>query len=219
MQPRPAAARFSSRNRHSPNGFVKYYPNDKYVILSSFAFLGLGYAIIVTELGSVILPLTLPIPESAGGVGVACVGRDQSPTPESGAAGVSNTSRSIVLHTVATTESPRLTRGSGFNFGRVGALLWEAILLGPEIPARPGRSAESLSSPPAEDLPDKEEQVLFMLQQAGEAAPREIAARLGWSRSTTQRVLTILLESERVERRGTTRATIYRPAARRTEAA
>jgi DNA-binding MarR family transcriptional regulator len=102
---------------------------------------------------------------------------------------------------------------------RVGQLLWEAILLGPPIDGGNEAQRAGRSSPSAANLPAHEERVLRMLQETGEAAPREIAARLGWSRSTTQRALTALLESKRVERHGTTRSTIYRPVSLRNQAA
>lgn len=102
-----------------------------------------------------------------------------------------------------------LPRSGNVCLSRVGQLLWEAILLEPppsnggelQLPPRP--------SPDAGVLPSNEDRVLQLLRKLGTAAPREIAARLGWSRSTTQRVLTTLLESKQVERHGTTRSTSY----------
>ena len=123
-------------------------------------------------------------------------------------------------HVAAVDSQPfRPQGGMASGLPRVGQLLWEAILLGPPIDRGNEAQRTRRSSPPTANLPTHEERVLRMLEEIGEAAPREIAARLGWSRSTTQRVLTVLLESERVERRGTTRATVYRRASGKKEAA
>lgn len=99
------------------------------------------------------------------------------------------------------------TDGAEPNLSRVGALLWEAILLGPTENRVLDQTA---AIPPSKNPNGHCDQVLQMLQHVGRTAPREVAARLGWSRSTTQRVLTALLAAGRVERLGTTRSISYR---------
>jgi hypothetical protein len=86
----------------------------------------------------------------------------------------------------------------------VGELLWEAIAMSAEVSA--ARPSEVIVSA-AQGAP---RMVTELLQRVGQASPREIAARLRWSRSKTLRVITAMAKAGDVERDGCTRATTYR---------
>jgi hypothetical protein len=171
--------------------------------LSFFGNLWVGYAKLVAHADS-----NSPIPSPATPMLAGDV--------ESVDAGPGHNSGSMPADSVPTDRAPTdqgsqegIAGGVG-RWGRAGALLWEAILSGPELGQAPEEAIpRRLAAGTAGEFRSPEDSILNILGQVGEAAPRELSARLRWSRSKTLRILNVLLEAKRVQRQGTTRSTTY----------